>query len=524
MSITMNERNAIMRNMENLLTEYDYEYTQDALNDIIDEWASQKESLIEAFKKHPNYIEGKFMIAFVRDYDRVIDRNVSEVFKTWLKNHVIPNMVDTLPKDVNEKRLAERCRYLPNDLYLFFGDLEDIAERTLSEETAQKINELLPTIRAREGAKTSRVVNKICAYLGYDKHPDYNREFAKYADSLSPLTIRRHTVISLNPLDYLTMSFGNSWASCHTIDKNNKRNMPNSYQGMYSSGTMSYMLDPSSMVLYTVAPEYNGTDYWTQPKINRQMFHWGEEKLVQSRLYPQDNDGCKDAYAPYRNIVQEVISKIFDFPNLWSINRGTGYASQYIESYGTHYRDYENFGSCTLSRIRDSVNEKSFDVGATPICINCGDRHGTEDNICCCQTKVRCADCGRTIDPDDAQYIDGEWYCRDCCHWCDCCDSYHRDEETWIESENRYVCSYCLDNHYSQCADCGEWFDRDDMTYLENDEEYICDSCRDMNYTQCDRCEEWIRDEDINEHGDDYLCNDCYAIVVENETENQEEE
>lgn len=524
MSITMNERNEIMRNMKELLTEYDYTYTQDALDDIVDEWAKQKETLIDAFKKHPNYIEGKFMIAFVHNYDRVIDRNVSINFRDWLVNTVIPNMTETLPEDVNNQRIAERCRYLPDKLYWFFKDIEDIAERTLSDETAQKINELLPAIRAREGAKTSRTVNKICTYLGYDKHPDYNREFAKYADSLSPLTIRRHTVISLNPLDYLTMSFGNSWASCHTIDKQNRRGMPNSYSGAYSSGTMSYMLDPSSMVLYTVDPEYDGTDYWTQPKINRQMFHWGEEKLVQSRLYPQDNDGCKDAYAPYRNIVQEVVAKIFDFPNLWSVNRGTEHASKYIESYGTHYKDYTHFSSCTLSRPRDSVNEHCFEVGAEPICIQCGCRHETEDNISCCQNKVVCADCGREIDIGDAEEISGQYYCHDCCYYCSRCESYHRSEEYWVECEDRYVCEYCRENHYARCVECEELFPQEDMTYLEGRDEYVCTDCRDEHYTQCDRCEEWFRDEDINCHGDQYLCDECYAIVGENENENQEEE
>ena len=70
--LTQSERNYLVDSMADLLADYDYEYTYDALYDIVDEWASQKEVLIEAFKKHPNYIEGKFMIAFDADFERTI--------------------------------------------------------------------------------------------------------------------------------------------------------------------------------------------------------------------------------------------------------------------------------------------------------------------------------------------------------------------------------------------------------------------------------------------------------------------
>lgn len=523
MNITMNEREILMRNMKELLDEYDYDYSTDALDVIIDEWADQKAPLIEAFKKHPNYVEGKFMIAFSVNYDRVIDPNTAYAFSQWLTRRVMEGMVETLPADINEARLNERCRLLPNDLYEFLDGLKEIAAKTITAETAEKINQMLPKIRASEGQKTSRVINKICTYLGYNKHPDYNREYAKYADALSPLAIKRHTILSINPLDYLTMSFGNSWASCHTIDKKNKRGMPNAYQGQYSSGTMSYMLDPSSMVLYTVDASYDGNDYWNQPKINRQMFHYGEEKLVQSRLYPQDNDDLRDAYTPYRNIVQGIMATIFDFPNLWTINRGQEYAKKYIYSSGTHYRDYCYFDNCTLSRISGSTNENTFDVGAEPICIQCGDTHSIEHAINCCGTKVRCNKCGALIDEEDARYVGDDTYCNDCCHYCERCGEYHLGEETWIESESRFVCEWCLDNRYERCAECEEYYDVESMTYLEHSDNHICSACRDEYYTLCEECDEYYRDDEVTERDGRYLCEDCCRKADENEEENEDE-
>ena len=521
--LTEMEREYLLENMEDLLEKYDYKYSTDALNTILDTWSRQKAGLIDAFKKHPNYIEGKFMIAFDADYERRIELNPSREFWRWLRDDAIDEayLKGYYPQEVKDE--TYEWERLPYSLWEFFRNLHHYAERCVSESTAKYLNTICPALRAHAGQKTSRVVNKLCCYLGFDKVDGYNREFAKYADSLSPMVIKRHTILSINPLDYLTMSFGNSWASCHTIDKNNKRDMPNAYQGQYSSGTMSYMLDPSSMVLYTVDASYDGNDYWNQPKINRQMFHYGEEKLVQSRLYPQDNDDLRDAYTPYRNIVQGIMATIFDFPNLWTINRGQEYAKKYIYSSGTHYRDYCYFDNCTLSRISGSTNENTFDVGSEPICIQCGDTHSIEHTINCCGTKVRCNKCGALIDEEDARYFDDEPYCDDCCHYCDRCGEYHLGKITWIERESLYVCDDCLATHYALCEECEEYHNVDDMTYLEHNFAYICSACRDEYYTLCEECDEYYRNDEVTERDGRYLCEDCCRKADENEEENEDE-
>ena len=516
--INETERAMIMQEMENLLTEYDYEYDEYVLNQIIDRWAGQKEELITLFKNHPNYIEGKFLIAFDVDFDRQINPNVVQGFVNWLTD-ALEQMVDGLPEEINTQRIKDRCTFLPNKLYDFLTfDIRDILSKSIDQEIANKINALIPSIRASNGQKTSRVINKICTYLGYNKHSDYNREFAKYADALNPLAIKRHTVLSINPLDYLTMSFGNSWASCHTIDKENKRGMPNSYRGAYSSGTMSYMLDPSSMVFYTVDKSYEGTDYWTQPKINRQMYHWGNEKLIQGRLYPQDNDGCKGEYDAYRNIVQNIMSVILDIPNLWTIKRGTNAISQYTSSYGTHYRDYLYFESCTLSRIKGSENESQMIIRENPICIKCGNTHSDEENICCCDEEYEyCEHCGRRLDDEDDEYWVGDYcYCRDCVSWCENCREYHRDEETYIRSEEIYVCNYCLERYFTLCDNCGEYV-RNDRIYQTHDRMDICSECLDESYYVCDDCGDIYHTDDITECDGFYYCSDCYDKLNQDE-------
>lgn len=502
------ERKVLLDDMKGLLSEYDYQYTEEALNKIIDTWATNKADLITAIKKHPNYLQGKFMIVFSHNFDRTVDKTAINGFKKWLLNSETCFAVREFMTEEMRNEVIDYGRKLPNDIFCFLTEMTNMTGQYIDDYIVERLDNISPDLHAHKGQKMSRVVNKLLTYVGFNKLPDYNREFAKYADALNPLQITRHTVLSVNPLDYLTMSFGNSWASCHTIDKENKRNMPNSYEGMYSSGTVSYMLDKPSMVFYTVDASYNGNDFWNEPKINRQMFHWGEEKLVQGRLYPQDNDGDNSVYTPYREIVQNIMSELFEFPNLWTVAKGTSAAGRYVCSYGTHYRDYDNYDNCTLSRIKGSENEKYINVGHDPICIKCGNEHDIQENISCCARKVTCAECGCEIDEDEARYIDGEYYCDDCSFWCDCCDEYRVGVATEVRG-GRTVCSSCIEDHYTFCDDCEEYVRNRYINEING--EHICNECFEENFGPCDHCGAMHRFTDMREIAHRMLCPDCAA-------------
>ena len=502
------ERKVLLEDMKGLLSEYDYQYTEEALNKIIDTWATNKADLITAIKKHPNYLQGKFMIVFSHNFDRTVDKTAINGFKKWLLNSETCFAVREFMTEEMRNEVIDYGRKLPNDIFCFLTEMNNMTGQYIDDYIVERLDNISPDLHAHKGQKMSRVVNKLLTYVGFNKLPDYNREFAKYADALNPLQITRHTVLSVNPLDYLTMSFGNSWASCHTIDKENKRNMPNSYEGMYSSGTVSYMLDKPSMVFYTVDASYNGNDFWNEPKINRQMFHWGEEKLVQGRLYPQDNDGDNSVYTPYREIVQNIMSELFEFPNLWTVSKGTGAAGRYVCSYGTHYRDYDHYYNCTLSRIKGSENEKYINVGHDPICIKCGNEHDIQENISCCARKVTCAECGCEIDEDEARYIDGEYYCDDCSFWCDCCDEYRVGVATEVRGGGT-VCSSCLEDHYTFCDDCEEYVRNRYINEING--EHICNECFEENFGPCDNCGAMHRFTDMREIAHRMLCPDCAA-------------
>lgn len=433
--------------------------------------------------------------------------------------------VDLYNHDREKYHVDDNSIYLKKDyeivrrLYEFSRLIEKFREHIATEEFAERVNGWFPSIKAVAGQKVSRIVGKVCKLTGLDKLEDYNREFAKYCDAINPLAIKRHTVISCHPIDYFTMSFGNSWASCHTIDKQNKRGMANDYSGCYSSGTLSYMLDESSFVYYTVDKEYNGDKLELEPKINRNMFHMGEDKLIQARVYPQATDGDSGIYKQIREIAQKVIADCLESPNLWKNVKGTGECRKMITSYGTHYRDYGNFDDCNVSYLKldegELINKIIINVGHNPICPKCGKEHDWEECVeCkpCRENRARCSCCDFTYDVEDMHEIDGEWYCNDCCFYCE----YHEQWELNYDSSiyiNGYgrVCEDALNDseYFFYCEHCGEWYNVEHCgTIVTEDGKHFCnESCaRREGYLKTD-ADKWYPDDEV------YYCEECGCYV-----------
>ena len=294
------------------------------------------------------------------------------------------------------------------------------------------------------GAKTSREIRKLCEKEGIFKDTERNargsliceQEFANFADALNKKTYKETLIISVNPLDYWTMSFGHNWSSCHTIDKNNRRpnNGGNHYNGCYSGGTESYMLDSSTFIVYT------GDMF---DKIKRNNFHVSEhgELLCQGRLYPDGRDGG-DAGLPaqFRHYVQEVVAQCYGMNNEWTIKKGTSACGDYISQYqpNVNYEDFFHYDDCNITLNRQRHQDRYINVGSDIICPVCGERHTTQEWITCedCRREVYavCDECGEDIfEGDDYIYTaDGRYFC----------------------------CADCAENAgYRMCYDDDEWHD-----------------------------------------------------------------
>ena len=240
---------------------------------------------------------------------------------------------------------------------------------TLEEDLAYTLTQYKMNANFVGSMKRSRAFNRVCSCYKVDKLPNYNKLFAQYADMVSGLKRKVKFYIRLNPLDYLTMSFGNSWSSCHTIDRRNERNMPTGYSGMHCGGTMSYMLDGTSIITYV---HDHATENHEDGKIYRNMFHFNNGTLIQGRVYPQGNDGATDLYREFRRIVQGELARLLGINDDW-VRRNCSCDAN-TSSFGVHYPDYLNFSGCnvTYPRAMPEAAGNTVVIGHTRICVNCG--------------------------------------------------------------------------------------------------------------------------------------------------------
>ena len=530
MEIKMNEEaivNNITDEVYDLLIEYNHNATRYGVECLVKNAWRNKASLRNILRKHPMWNEEKQQIVFKSQYNREINTEVVDNFFRFARQAA--NEIATGKGEDYDK--------VDGELWSLFCVVKANLAQYMENETVDKINEMYPDIKVHYNAKLSRVINKICTSVyhldqyvadkieiirdengepvtnedGYYatqtvKCKPYNAEYTKFADAVNPLKIERWTVFSINPVDFLTMSFGNTWSSCHTIDKSNKRRSPGThYHGMYCGGTLSYALDGTTIIVYSVDNGYDGTTgarwngilyrgFETQDKIIRNLIHYEGNVMVQARLYPQENDGGVDLYKTFREIEEKTIADCLGKPNLWKYERGCSAAIRYIttDEYAHHYHDYECYdsvGVCIIKGEDDKYNgnDDCMTVGHAGIDIDTGDEipYGSEyDGYLSTTETLRCAKCGEPINEDDAIWIDGEAYCNDCAIYCD----YHNEYEV-NEGDHYYVSNYgyvCLDGiddgvangDFYRCESCGEiYLDGSDGYYTEDGDWYCCSYC-----------------------------------------------
>ena len=560
--------------------------------------------LISAMQRHPAY-NGRYQIILRNtevsrgmdykkidnffDYCNVVFNNapywyedqgerISEEESIRRKEEYYRMYLETYDPDIEDKyrtlKMEVRRRRRDKGVMLFHDVMNVLSYNIsthliydiLNKETADRINDIANNYdikyRTSEGNKVSKCISKLAKIAGFDKHVDikeicfttqngeeirrtkdfgWNYQFATFADSINPFSIEATIVISVNPIDYWTMSFGKNWASCHTIDKENLRRCDNSYHGMYCGGTQSYMEDESSIIVYTLPNDWNGGNPELADKVQRCVFYLGEDKLGQSRLYPDGRDGGDASIAgSVRSAVQRVVAEIFDVPNYWTLKKNTdadGNCYRNVtESYGPHYRDYFAYNDCNMSymkRIDGHQNTKFIKIGVPKItCPSCGTKHTTEDNIFCprCyEGKVRCYGCGDYIYEDEAYEVDGHLYCSSCVYYCECCDEYITDEEANSVDvyDSRYgriertICDDCLRDNYYYSEYDDVYVPNDEVIETEEGDYFMPDS---DGYGYCSDCEECHNQDELiyDEVTECYYCQDCYDALIE-ARENEEE-
>jgi hypothetical protein len=495
---------SVIESVCGVLDRYDKSYTRSSVTVNLNRWKENKGWLIELLRRHPNWNEEALAVIFDVTESREID------------THTVCSYKNNLFDIFKELDTADEDR---SNFYAAIDLATGSHSKILSNDNVVTNIKHYTGIPFVTGQKTSRVINKICQRYNLDKHPEYNAHFARLADSLNPIKIKRKALLSVHPCDYLEMSNrDNSWTSCHCLNG-----------GAYHGGALSYMNDECSMIFYTVDDDVEG-EYYQSPKRTRQVFCFNSGILLQSRLYPNTDD--EEARNTYRNIVQHTIADCLTLPNLWTLKRDHSEVSTRVDTFedSLHYPDYDyECFKANVSILKDAhAGDADYIlIGYTAYCINCSQPVSEAGSMYCSECAdpdyYVCYACGSRVHEDNIHYVNGEYYCDECCSYCDHCQEYTTDDTTSVHDRCGNlisVCDYCRDEHYHYCDECEEYYHNDNGMFL--DEGFICDDCLSHNYFKCERCGEYIHNDNAVEVKGEYYCSFCAGIVEDEAEENEQ--
>ena len=262
--------------------------------------------------------------------------------------------------DCRNSKTLDTISQIQNALGVF-RQSNRISSRVTKNE-ATELNRILNLTKKKiiAGQKTSKIVRRILGMC--QDYSKYNSNFTTFADQVNERLQDGYFVVSLNFLDYLRMSDGNSWSSCQTTDWKNTRHMDNTYHGMYVQGTLSYANDNVSYVTYFLPANADIKHPEREWKVYRIMFHVQPEKnmYIMGRVYPQSNDGD----TAIKDTMNSFFKKCMGFENAVQMYY-TADKTSWIHTVGGNYPDYE-YGSnkCTIHSIDgNALDDISTTIG-----------------------------------------------------------------------------------------------------------------------------------------------------------------
>lgn len=359
--------------MGSVFEEAHYNYTDEAVTKMAKKWAQNKSKLANILRKADGWDEKNLCVVRDITVEHQAASRAEEAYRT-----LIYNIYCCAPECTPSTRLLA-------DMYSAKSLIADAQSGALSQEGRAWLVASLERhgfnvkFSLNVSAKFSRVINAVLRAVIEQAHfacPEYEKWFAAFSDGVKNKPEKLKFVLSIHPADYMRMSFGNSWESCHKLGR-----------GCHQAGTLSYMLDTCSMVGYVVKTECKD-EYWKEGKIFRQMFMYNGAEMLKSRLYPDYN--VNDAI--YGTAFADCVAKILDIPSDWErVNSALTTMTQGKDSsaYPDFSYSYYNTWSLVNPKYRADCAfiAKTTPIGEPPMCPMCGETHRNK-------RSCYCNDCG----------------------------------------------------------------------------------------------------------------------------------
>ena len=463
------DQDSIEQEVASALQGYGLSFTAAGVAALADQYVRSKAALVRLLRRHAHWNERALAVVLPYTQRRVSDgaeaRRQLGLLREWGD--------DYLARQEAAQDGSDRRRFFLDALQELSGDDSHLADDALIARL-QRLARVyrIPCFKGlRAGQRKTRLVMKIAAAAGISaaaKDPrqaealrGFHQYYAKFADALSPYQADKTLLLSVHPCDYLLMSHGSGWESCHKLNG-----------GAYRGGTLSYLLDEVSLVLYLVDAPESDACFWQLPKLQRQLFCYQDGLLLQSRIYPQNALTEQNAHH-YRQLVADIIDSCLSSISRWICANSqpllSGLAQTHPEA--AHYEDYRYAAFAPmLMRRQDKPWStcRPLTIGHASLCLLCGQsfdgRLANGDLLCpdCLAqtTTCHCAACGIALKAADALWIGGQVYCASCLYYCD----YHEDYELVSQahaSVSHYgtVCLFAITTSgcFCQCTTCGAW-------------------------------------------------------------------
>lgn len=172
----------------------------------------------------------------------------------------------------------------------------------------------------------------------------------------------KEVIISIDPLDYLTVSINKSWRSCH-----------NFIDGEWRNAGLSLMMDKTSMVAYTTANDtiynFDGIEFKANNKTWRQMLYLSEtnSQIVASLQYPYQNEQLTKTA---RTLLEDTLANYLKVPNKWKVNENGSNID--LSSADTMYNDIGRNGCKYIINKYDKNKQTKLKTGSSIPCLNNG--------------------------------------------------------------------------------------------------------------------------------------------------------
>lgn len=418
----MNLFDIIPENEKYLIDSYINEYAEvnskrkASLDHILRIWAENKEMLYKylgsqlQIRKEIEYemsqaaINNK-MLELFRDDEKFA--KICIKYREWL-------LSEDLPEDVKENAQILR------EVFSFGIFALNRVEMYFNESKFKISTPSGNTITVQNGAKPIRIISKLAKEFGVLTEQEVEYIRIKQSQVLNQKRIKGTLVLSIHPLDYMTMSDNASgWSSCM------------SWQdcGCYRRGTVEMMNSDQVVVAYIESEQPmtiwtpDGRKEWNNKKW-RQLFVVNEDIISSVKSYPYFNE---EITLTALNWLQELLEKNggINFNNHNFIFESSNvYDSLFSDTYYFDFETndmYNDFYTTThYARLSDpEVTSYEICYSGPRECMCCGSTNGYFDDdeaptLCCddCYDVERCDGCGCAC--ESTMELDGNYYCYDC--------------------------------------------------------------------------------------------------------------